>query len=221
MRGHVGYIVGAIAGVVAGIACAALVGGIGGIVAGACVAGLLYVGVGELSRPERRLAGVAASMVPDGDAAVERIDAAHRLVREIGARRGKIRDAAVNREVDDLMGDIGALIASVEMQPASYRRLAHFLSTYAEQCVRMLDGYLAVERLSTPELLEEAHKDALAALAALQGAAKGELARTAGAKASELESSSEAIVRLMEMDGYAPDAPAGPADGGAFGDIGE
>lgn len=211
-----GYVVGAIAGIAAGIACAVFIGGALGLAVGVAVAGLLYVGVGALLRPERRLAGVAASMLPEGDAAVEKIDAAHRLVREIGTRRGKIRDAAINREVDDLLRDISALVTAVEEQPAIYRRLGHFLSTYADQCVRMLDGYLAVERLSTPELLRGAHADALEALAALQGAAKGELARATGAKASELEASSEAIKRLMEMDGYKPDAPADAtsSDGG-------
>ena len=68
----------------------------------------------------------------------------------------------------------------------------------------MLDGYLGVERLSTPELVAGAREDAIEGLCALSGAAQGELARATGAKATEVEASSEAIQRLIEMDGYAP-----------------
>lgn len=204
-----GYIVGAIAGVAAGLACVLAVGGIPGIISGLAVAALLYVGAGQLLKPERRLAGVAASMLPDGEAASERIDAAYDLVRAISARRGKVRDGRVAREIDDLIRDIQALIACVEEQPTTYRRLAHFLSTYADQCLRMLDGYLGVERMGTPALLEGAHEDALDALAALQGVAQGELARATGRRAAEVETSSDAIVRLMEMDGYLPDRSGG------------
>lgn len=204
-----GYIVGAIAGVAAGVACVLAVGGIPGVISGLAVAALLYIGTGQLLKPERRLAGVAASMLPDGEAASERIDAAYELVRAISARRGRVRDGRVAREIDDLVRDIQALIACVEEQPATYRRLAHFLSTYADQCLRMLDGYLGVERLGTSALLEDAHEDALEALAALQGVAQGELARATGRRAAEVETSSEAIVRLMEMDGYRPDRSTG------------
>lgn len=204
-----GYIVGAIAGVAAGVACVLAVGGIPGVISGLAVAALLYIGTGQLLKPERRLAGVAASMLPDGEAASERIDAAYELVRAISARRGRVRDGRVAREIDDLVRDIQALIACVEEQPATYRRLAHFLSTYADQCLRMLDGYLGVERLGTSVLLEDAHEDALEALAALQGVAQGELARATGRRAAEVETSSEAIVRLMEMDGYRPDRSTG------------
>lgn len=213
-----GYVLGAFLGVVAGAACIVAVGGVVGIVAGLAAAALLYVGVGQLLKPERKLGGVVASMLPDGEAATERIDAARELDRQIGRRRAKICDAQVGRETEDLQHDIQALIACVEEQPATYRRLAHFLSTYGEQCVRMLDGYLSVERLATPELVHGAREDAIEALCALQGAAQGELARATGAKAADLEASSEAIKRLMEMDGYRPDEPAAPDGANVTGD---
>ena len=197
-----GYVLGAFLGVVAGAACIVAVGGVVGIVAGLAAAALLYVGVGPLLKPERKLGGVVASMLPDGEAATERIDAAREL----------------DRETEDLQHDIQALIACVEEQPATYRRLAHFLSTYGEQCVRMLDGYLSVERLATPELVHGAREDAIEALCALQGAAQGELTRATGAKAADLEASSEAIKRLMEMDGYRPDEPAAPDGADVKGD---
>ena len=46
-----GYVVGAIAGIAAGIACAVFIGGALGLAVGVAVAGLLYVGVGALLRP--------------------------------------------------------------------------------------------------------------------------------------------------------------------------
>lgn len=199
------YIVGALLGMAAGITCVVLVGGVMGIVAGLAVAALLYIGVGELLKPERRLGGMVARLIPDGEAAVERVDAGRALVRELTARRRVMRDEAVARELDDLIGDIEALIACVEAQPRTYRRLAHFLATYEEQTLKMLDGYLSVEALNTPVLLRQGREDALEALQALQGVAQGELARAGGAKAAELEVSSDAIQRLMEMDGYTPD----------------
>ncbi|MDM8162799.1 hypothetical protein [Collinsella intestinalis] len=213
-----GYVLGAVIGVAAGVACVVALGGVAGIVAGLAAAALLYLGVGQLLKPERKLGGVIASMLPDGEAATRRIDEARDLMHAVSARRERISDAAVLREIDDLLRDIEALVACVEAQPSTYRRLAHFLSTYRDQCVRMLDGYLGVERLSTPELVAGAREDAIEGLCALSGAAQGELARATGAKATEVEASSEAIQRLIEMDGYAPDAPADAAAAPAAGD---
>lgn len=213
-----GYVLGAVIGVAAGVACVVALGGVAGIVAGLAAAALLYLGVGQLLKPERKLDGVIASMLPDGEAATQRIDEARDLMRAVSARRERISDAAVLREIDDLLRDIEALVACVEAQPSTYRRLAHFLSTYRDQCVRMLDGYLGVERLSTPELVAGAREDAIEGLCALSGAAQGELVRATGAKATEVEASSEAIQRLIEMDGYAPDAPADAAAAPAAGD---
>ena len=201
-----GYVLGAVVGVACGVACIVAVGGAAGVAAGLVVAALLYVGIGTLLKPERRLGGVAASMLPNGEAAADRVAAARALQAELEKRRSQVRDAEVLRQVDELLHDIDALIACVEEQPGTYRRLAHFLSTYAEQCTRMLDGYLSVEKLGTRKMRADAREDALEALGALQGAAQGELARATGAKAAELEASSEAIKRLMEMDGYVPDA---------------
>ena len=203
-----GYVIGAIAGVAAGVICVVFVGGVAGIAAGLIAAALLYLGLGALLKPERRLGGVIASSLPDGEAAATRIDAAHELMRGIQHRRAKMRDAAVAHEADDLVQDIGRLVAYVEGQPAAYRCLAHVLSTYAEQCTQMLDGYLSVERSGVPEMMQQGREDAIEALCALQGAVQGELARATGAKASQLEASSEAIQRLIEMDGHKPDAPA-------------
>ena len=209
------YIAGALIGMAAGITCVVLVGGMMGVVVGLLAAALLYIGVGELFKPERRLGGMLARLIPDGEAAVERVDAGRALVRELTARRRAIRDEAVSRELTDLIGDIEALIACVEAQPRTYRHLAHFLATYEEQTLKMLDGYLSVERLNTPALMRQGREDALEALQALQGVAQGELARAGGVKAAELEVSSDAIQRLMEMDGYTPDDDQATAAPGA------
>lgn len=212
-----GYVVGGVVGVVVGVACVLVVGGVPGIVAGAAVAALLYLGLGELLKPEARLGGMIASMLPDGEAAVARVEEARELSREMRLRGSKVRRPEVSSEVEQLAHDIDALVACVEEQPSCHRRLGHFLSTYAEQCVGLLDGYLSVERLGTPELRDQAAEDAVEALNAVQGAAQGELARATGVKATQVEASSDAIRRLMEMDGHRPDgrgAPDVPPDGG-------
>ena len=210
-----GYAVGAVLGVAAGVACVWAVGGVAGIACGLAVAALLYLGVGWLLRPEARLGGVVASMLPNGEAALARVEQARSLVAELDRRGADVADAGVAREVRQLSGDVGALVSLVEDQPGAYRRLAHFLTTYSEQCVRLLDGYLSVERHGTPDMRARAAADALEALAALQGAAQGELARASGARAAEVGAASDAITRLMEMDGYRPDArdEAAPAQG--------
>lgn len=206
------YVVGALAGVVGGLACVWFIEGVAGIAAGAVVAALLYLGVSTLAVPESKLGDVAASLVPNGEAAAGRIAEARRLegkVRQLGAGASS---EDVRMEARRLAADLERLASYVERQPATYRRLSHYLATYGEQCESVLENYLAIEHATTGEEAARAHGDVMEALASLRGAAQGELSRAAGAKVAELSADSDAVRRLMEMDGYTPDeSPAASA----------
>ena len=225
------YVIGAIAGVVAGLACIWFVQGVPGIIAGVVVAVLLYVGVGKLLQPEAKLGDVAASMVPDGEAAAAAIAEARKLEGQVRKLGGRAASSDVRLEAGQLAEDLERLCAYVERQPATYRRLTHYLSTYGEQCSSVLENYLTIELAGSsdsayerpaqaPDASEaQAHADVIEAMNALQGAAQGELKRAMGSKVAELSADSDAVRRLMEMDGYTTDARktsggAGASDGG-------
>ena len=240
------YVAGAIAGIAGGLACILVIGGIPGVVAGAVVAALLYVGVGKLLTPELRLGDVAAGLVPNGEEAAARVAEARKLagrVRKLGARAAS---EDVRGEAEQLAADLECLTSYVERQPATYRRLTHYLSTYGEQCSSVLENYLLIEGAGTAapvraggaarggssrggfpardDSAAQAHADVIEALNALEGAAQGELKRAMGAKVAELSADSDAVRRLMEMDGYTADerssAGAGFAGGSSAGHAG-
>lgn len=218
------YVIGAIAAVVAGLACIWFIGGIAGIVAGVVVAALLYVGLGRLLAPEAKLGDVAASMVPNGEAAAAQVGAARALEGAVKALGERAASGDVRVEASQLAEDLERLAAYVERQPATYRRLSHYLSTYGEQCTSVLQNYLTVEHAVTGEDAQKAHADVIEAMNSLQGAAQGELKRAMGSKVAELKADSDAVRRLMEMDGYTADerssAGAGFAGGSSAGHAG-
>lgn len=195
-----------IVGIAGGLLCMRLIGGVPGIVAGALVAALLYFGVGKLLEPRAQLAGVIASDVPDGEAAVVQISEAKKLCAQLESMRASVRDAQINKEIRELIHDITALSDFVERQPSAYRRLSHYLTVYGNQSVSMLRGYMAVESGSGTQSFANAHADALEAFNALEGAAQGELERAMSGKVTELSVGTEAVKRLMEMDGYSTDS---------------
>ena len=212
-------VVGAVAAVAGGLACIWLIGGVAGIVAGVLVAVLLYLGLGRLLAPEAKLGDVAASMVPNGEAAAGRIAEARKLERHVRALGSRAASADVRGEAEQLAADLERLCAYVERQPATYRRLSHYLATYGDQCSSVLENYLAIEAAGGPrqpgaggsraaggDVEARAHADVIEAMNALQGAAQGELKRAMGSKVAELSADSDAVRRLMEMDGYTTDA---------------
>lgn len=200
------YAISALIAVFCGIGCIVLLPSAVGIGVGAVVAALLYVGLSLALKPERKLGGVVASMLPNGEAAAARVEEARELERQINSTASGIKNPQVKSEIGQLVSDIEALVAYTEKQPSSYRRLSHFLSSYSEQCVSMLRGYQSVEAGATGETRKQAVSDALRGLADLQGVAQGELKRAMGSKVDELSAGSDAIRRLMEMDGYSPDS---------------
>ena len=206
------YAIGAVAGIVLGLACIWFVGGVVGIVVGVLVAVLMYLGLGRLLAPEAKLGDVAASMVPNGEAAVGQIAEARKLEKRVRLLGGKAASDDVRSEAEQLAADLERLAAYVERQPATYRRLSHYLSTYGDQCSSVLENYLTIELAdagtggsSSGGVQAQAHADVIEAMNALQGAAQGELKRAMGSKVAELSADSDAVRRLMEMDGYSTD----------------
>lgn len=207
-----GYVVSAVVAVAAGAACVWLLPGVWGVVAGVVAAALLYFGVGALLKPEPKLGDVAARLVPQGETAAEKVAQARQLSHELRDLEGRLSHADVRREVGELADDVDRLAAYVEKTPGSWRHLSHYLATYAAQCSSVLRAYAGVEATGDTPATAQAHADILEALAALQGAAQGDLNRAMGTQAAELASGSDAIVRLMEMDGYKPDTSGAPAE---------
>jgi hypothetical protein len=209
------FVIAGIAAVIAGVACVLAISGVVGIACGAVVAALVYVGVGMLLKPETRLGGVVASMLPHGEEAAARIEDARTLEVELDRLAREVHDSEVRTEIAELKGDIENLAAFTEKQPSSYRRLAHFMNVYGEQCMPMLRGYLTMEGAGTgtAATCAQARSDAIEGLNALEGAAQGELKRAMGGKATELSASSDAIRRLTELDGYQTDARTAGAAG--------
>lgn len=206
------YAISGVLAAVLGVLVIVLVGGPVGLVAGAVSAALMYLGMGRLLRPEARLGGVVASMLPDGEAALAKVTEARGLLDRLRAMAPRVRQPQVRSEVSQLVTDIENLVAYVERQPNTYRRLSHFMATYGPQCDRVVSGYLSLEGGGSEAVASGARADAISALNALEGAAQGELQRAMGAKVAELSADSDAVRRLMEMDGYRSDArEAGPA----------
>jgi hypothetical protein len=208
-------IISAAVAIIAGIVCIIFIKGMLGIVCGVVVAVLLYLGLSLLLKPEAKLGGIAASLFPNGEAAAARVAEARRLEDELSRMGEQVRDNEVRSEVSELVADIESLASYVEDQPGTYRHLAHFLNVYGEQCASMMRGYLSVEAASSSPALAGARKDAVDGLNALEGVAQGELGRAMNGKVTELSASSDAIKRLMDMDGYQPDArqTAGDSNG--------
>lgn len=214
------YLLSAVLAFAGGIACVLMVPGIAGIISGAVVAAMLYVGLSLVLRPQARLGGVVASLLPNGEEAARRIEDARNLENQIDEVAADIDNRQVLAEIAELKEGIERLVGYTETHPASFRRLSHFLNTYAEQCVSMLRGYRSLEQSARGETLNRAVEDALSGLGDLQGVVAGELERAMGSEASELSSDSDAIRRLMEMDGYTSDDPgrAGQSETNAKGE---
>lgn len=141
-----------------------LVPGTVGVVAGAAVADLLYLGLPLVLKPQARLGNVVASTLPDGEAAATRVADAKSLLRDIAQIESGVRNQAMRRQVGQLHEDIKALVSYVERRPQSYRHLSHFLSTYSQQCLQVLRGYLSVEASAAPQAMARAVADAQQAL---------------------------------------------------------
>ena len=203
-----------ILGIVAGLALGAiaiwLLPGVPGIIVGMVVAALGYIGVSSLLTPERRLGGIAASLLPNGEAASQALDEAAQLSKRLRKLADRMREPDVKSAALALLEAIGKLSAYVESDPSSYRRLAHFLNTYGDQCENAMSGWLSLEATGDERHIAEAKDDQVIALRGLTAAAKGSLGQVADAHASQIEASQEAIRRLLALDGYDVDGAPAP-----------
>lgn len=192
---------------IAGLGLAALTfwvagGGIVGLVGAVVVAAVGYIGVSYLTQPERKLGKVLASAVPNGQKAVEAIDAANARMKAISALIAQVRDPAVRKEVNDIVVATRALTAFVEENPRSYETLRHFINVYGDQTQSLLQGYVEVERSGARDQIAKARIETINAMQVLEQTAAGELSHAVEAKTLALSADSEAIARLASMDGY-------------------
>ncbi|OZG59110.1 hypothetical protein BTIS_0263 [Bifidobacterium tissieri] len=177
-------------------------GGIPGIIVAVILAAAGYVGVSFLTQPERKLGQVLASAIPNGQKAVEAIDAANANLSTIGGLRSQVRDQLVGKEVDDFAVATRALVQFVESNPQSYDTLRHYVNVYGVQTEKLLRGYVEVEQSGATDQIAKARSETIEALQVLEQTAAGELSRAVESKTLALSADSDAIVRLASLDGY-------------------
>lgn len=177
-------------------------GGIPGIIVAIILAVAGYVGVSFLTQPERKLGQVLASAIPNGQKAVEAIDAANANLSTIGGLRSQVRDQLVGKEVDDFAVATRALVQFVESNPQSYDTLRHYVNVYGVQTEKLLRGYVEVEQSGATDQIAKARSETIEALQVLEQTAAGELSRAVESKTLALSADSDAIVRLASLDGY-------------------
>lgn len=201
-----GILLGVIAGLGLGVLVVRLVGGVVGIVAGMAAGALAYLGVSQLATPERKLGGVAASLLPNGEAIAAQLDQGQDLVRQLQQARQRTRTPQVAQAMAGLEQAVQRLVTYVQDNPSAARQLGHFLNTYANQCSQVLQSWSLLEGSGDLVNIHEGTDDVLLALQGLTVAATGELEHATGAHVAQIEASQAAIRRLTAMDGYQIDA---------------
>ena len=195
---------------VAGLVCAAAAfaiahGGILGLASALVAASLGYVAASMLTEPTLKLGGVLAEQLPSGRAAALAVERANAFCGQLRKRIAAMLDGQVRKEADDILAATNNLAAFVTDNPASHGILDHFLNVYAQQTLRLVDGYLGIERTGVREQIVSAKRETIGALQALETTAAGELMNAVKAKSLSLSADSDAIKRLANMDGYQTD----------------
>ena len=221
-------VLGIIAGVILGVIVLVLMPNPIGIVIAAVVAVLGFVGVSKLTTREHKLGGVAASMLPNGEAIAANIDQGRKLAKQIANCANRTHDAEVSKAMNGLSVEIGKLVKYAEDNPGASKGLAHFLNTYSDQCSTITTNWSSIEASGDDGAIAEAQDDVLLAVKYLTQTAQNELGQATDARVAQIEASHEAIKRLMALDGYGVDvdgagegqmaADRGGADSAASGD---
>ena len=194
------------AGLVLGVAALQLVPGVAGVVVAVAVAALGYVGVSNLATRERRLGGVAASLLPDGELVSATIDQASDLVRDLRRDAKRTHDAQVGSAIASLCDALERLARYVEENPSSNGQLAHVVNTYGEQVRGLVDAWVGLELSGSKRRIGNSRDDLLVALQGATAAADAALGNATDARAAQIEAASAAIKRLAAMEGLGPDA---------------
>jgi hypothetical protein len=159
--------------------------------------------VAKIYAPEVKVGNVKAALVKDPKAVADKLEKGKDFLSMLVARQGQVKDPTVSGEINELIDDVTRLISYVEDHPSQYQSLGSFLSSYAMQADQVLSGYVTIEAYGGH--VDAARENTINALNALEGAARGSLDHISTAQSTAVEASSEAINRLVSMQGYQPD----------------
>lgn len=209
------------AGFIAGLALAALAfwitgGGFLGLALAVLVAAGSYIAVSSLLTPDRRIGGMVAEFVPEGEKALKAIDDAKRTLRIVSDASARIRDADIRREIQEFGQGFNALIHYVERNPAAHDVLRHYDVTYGPQVIQLLSSYADVESSGSPQSVGESRAATVRAMDQVEKAARGELDRAVADRRLQLDANASAIRQLTAMDGYRSGGGDGPGESGAI-----
>ena len=193
-------VMGAIAGVIAFGVVFALLPGLGGAVLGVAAGALGFFGVRTLLTPDPTIGGVAVDEIRDGGKVKAVIDSARVFRRKLAEYEAKAKDPAVKRGIGELSIDLERLVGYVASNPGRWDSLSHWMNTFSDTAVSALDNYCQLEMTGTAG--PTARQKALKSLAALDSAARGELANAMKGNAMSLDADAEALERLAKQDGY-------------------
>lgn len=199
-----------VAGAVGGIAAFSVVfillPGLGGAALGLAAGVLGFFGLKTLLTPDPTIGGVAVDSIKNGDKIKERLDSAMVFQQTLTMYEAKVRDQAVKQEIRELESDFRKLIQYVESNPDKWSSLTHWMNTFSETAISILENYSQQERLNAVEAAQVAKPQVLKSLNVLEGAAQGELANAMKGNAITLEADAEALERLARQDGYGTDS---------------
>lgn len=199
-----------VAGAVGGIAAFSVVfillPGLGGAALGLAAGVLGFFGLKTLLTPDPMIGGVAVDSIKNGDKIKERLDAAMVFQQTLTAYEAKVRDQAVKQEIRELESDFRKLIQYVESNPDKWSSLTHWMNTFSDTAISVLENYSQQEGLNAVEAARAAKPQVLKSLNVLEGAAQGELANAMKGNAITLEADAAALEQLARQDGYSIDA---------------
>lgn len=214
-------VLGIVAGVALGLLAMGLLPGVPGVILGVVVAALGYVGVSSLTTRERKLGGVAASLLPNGELVGKTLDQAAGLEKSLRKNAHRTRDAEVSQAIFSVCEELDKLVAYVQENPGSNGALAHVINTYGEQCEGVVENWVGLELSGSKRRIANSKEDLLVALQGVRAAVEGELGEATSARAGQIEAASEAIKRLAQMDGYETAVASAAGDAQPAGDAGD
>ena len=131
---------------------------------------------------------------------------ADRFMSMLSGQQGVTRNTAVRDELGQLIDVMTTMTAYVKSHPEESVLLESFLASYAEQVGKILSSYRVIETYGVPKDVDVAGMNVIKALNALEGAGRGGVRKATAAQSAVIDASSEAINRLVAMQGYSPDA---------------
>lgn len=135
--------------------------------------------------------------------AASKLEAGENFLSMLSNRQLFVKDPEVHGEIGQLIDAVTILHSYVIAHPAEYQAMGSFLASYGAQTEQILTGYVTIETYGGD--VASAKKNVVSALNSLEGAAKGALSKINSEQGTSIEASSEAINRLVSMQGYKPD----------------